>query len=160
MRKILEQPFDFEFVDIVYKINMYNYIGLPPDGFNEEKRNLYRQVSTASSYAEPMTKICVFLDAVDELEIMDNRLKWSKQEFSLASFLIGQKNLLTKDQPHFHSLDENERLGYYKKLQLRLKNQVLNEKVYSKGEYEWVLQHAVLNNENKDVLNIIKGFYF
>ena len=160
IKKILDQPFNFEFVDIIYRLKLDSHVGFPAEGFTEDKRNLYRQVSAISVYAQPMTKICVFLDSVDQLELMDNRLKWSKNEFRQASFLIGQKNLILKNEPLFHLKDENEKIEFYKKLQLRLKNAVLNEKIASKGEYEWILQLAILNNENKDIIDIIKSNYY
>ena len=103
-----------------------------------------------------MTKLIVLADSIDDVIKMDQRLKWSKQEFSLAMFLIklSEKVAMVKE-------DDLQRFEFYKRLMARTAFNLFgfNEIHRRVKTYEqaWVVQLAIFNNETSNLIERLNG---
>ena len=91
MAKIIDQKFNFEFFDLVYRLKIDKPMGLPACDFNQRAAR-YKAVAVHEN-AESLTKLAVLVDSPSEVTLIDNRLKLSKKEFEFLHFLVGQQML-------------------------------------------------------------------
>lgn len=86
-------------LELIYKLGLAQYIGLPPDGDVDEMMRVWQNVSERSP--KPMTVLAGLLHSPEEVEKMDLRLKVSKEEKTLALFLVKHRRELQKnaDEP-------------------------------------------------------------
>lgn len=81
---------------------IFNSLGLPPDGDLNELRQVWQ--NTKDLCPKPMTVLAALFHSQEEVEKMDLRLKVSKEEKTLALFLVKHRQQLRKDADQSHSL--------------------------------------------------------
>lgn len=86
-------------LELIYTLELAQYIGLPPDGNVEEMKQVWRNAKDHSP--KPMTILAALFHCPEEVEKMDLRLKVSKEEKTLALFLVKHRQELRKnpDEP-------------------------------------------------------------
>lgn len=86
-------------LELIYTLEVAQYIGLPPDGNVEEMKRVWRNAKDHSP--KPMTILAALFHCPGEVEKMDLRLKVSKEEKTLALFLVKHRQELRKnpDEP-------------------------------------------------------------
>lgn len=86
-------------LELIYTLDLAQYIGLPPDGNVEEMKQVWRNAKDHSP--KPMTILAALFHCPEEAEKMDLRLKVSKEEKTLALFLVKHRQELRKnpDEP-------------------------------------------------------------
>ncbi|KAM9813572.1 CCA tRNA nucleotidyltransferase 1, mitochondrial [Neosynchiropus ocellatus] len=89
-------------LELLHSLELAQYIGLPPDG-NVEEMNLVWESARHHS-PKPMTILSALLHSADEVEKMDARLKVSKEEKTLALFLVKHRRELCKNDDHPESV--------------------------------------------------------
>ncbi|XP_029907924.1 CCA tRNA nucleotidyltransferase 1, mitochondrial [Myripristis murdjan] len=86
----------------IYDLELAQYIGLPPDGNVEEMKRVWENAKDHSP--KPMTVLAALFRCPEEVEKMDVRLKVSREEKTLAVFLVKQRRELHKSQDDPDSL--------------------------------------------------------
>ncbi|KAG8007363.1 CCA tRNA nucleotidyltransferase 1 [Nibea albiflora] len=89
-------------LELIYNLDLAQYVGLPPDGNVEEMKRVWQNAKGHSP--KPMTILAALLHCPEEVEKMDIRLKVSKEEKSLALFLVKHRRELCKSQDEPDSL--------------------------------------------------------
>ncbi|XP_070815770.1 CCA tRNA nucleotidyltransferase 1, mitochondrial [Chaetodon trifascialis] len=89
-------------LDLIYRLELAQYIGLPLDGNVEEMKQVWQNARDHSP--KPMTILAALLHCPEEVEKMDIRLKVSKEEKNLPLFLIKYRRELRKSQDEPDSL--------------------------------------------------------
>ncbi|XP_049434726.1 CCA tRNA nucleotidyltransferase 1, mitochondrial [Epinephelus fuscoguttatus] len=89
-------------LELMYSLELAQYIGLPPDGNVEEMRRVCQNAEDHSP--KPMTILAALFSRPEEVEKMDLRLKVSKEERTLALFLIKHRRELRKSEDEPDSL--------------------------------------------------------
>lgn len=89
-------------LELIYSLGLAQYIGLPPDGDLEEMRQVWE--NSKNLCPKPMTVLAALFHSPDEVEKMDLRLKVSKEEKTLALFLVKYRQELLKDSSQPHSI--------------------------------------------------------
>lgn len=89
-------------LDLIYDLELAQYIGLPPHGDLVEMRRVWENSKHHSP--KPMTVLAALFHSPEEVEKMDLRLKVSKEEKTLALFLVKYRHELHKDSEQPHSL--------------------------------------------------------
>ncbi|KAM7402609.1 hypothetical protein PAMP_017832 [Pampus punctatissimus] len=86
-------------LELMYSLELAQYIGLPPDGNVEEMKRVWQKAKDHSP--KPMTILAALFHCPEEVEKMDMRLKVSKEEKNLALFLVKYRQELCKsdDEP-------------------------------------------------------------
>ncbi|XP_023122349.1 CCA tRNA nucleotidyltransferase 1, mitochondrial [Amphiprion ocellaris] len=86
-------------LELIYKLDLAQYIGLPPDGDVDEMKRVWRNAKDHSP--KPMTILAALFHCPEEVEKMDIRLKVSREEKNLALFLVRNRRELCKnvDEP-------------------------------------------------------------
>ncbi|XP_058487507.1 CCA tRNA nucleotidyltransferase 1, mitochondrial isoform X1 [Solea solea] len=86
-------------LELMYQLELAQYMGLPPDGNVEEMKHVWQKAKELSP--KPMTILAALFHCPEEVEEMDIRLKVSKEEKSLALFLVKYRRELckSKDEP-------------------------------------------------------------
>ncbi|XP_053301828.1 CCA tRNA nucleotidyltransferase 1, mitochondrial [Pleuronectes platessa] len=86
-------------LELMYKLELAQYIGLPPDGDVEEMKRVWQNAKDYSP--KPMTVMAALFHCPEEVEKMDLRLKVSREEKNLALFLVKHRRELckSKDEP-------------------------------------------------------------
>ncbi|XP_034441679.1 CCA tRNA nucleotidyltransferase 1, mitochondrial [Hippoglossus hippoglossus] len=86
-------------LELMYKLELAQYIGLPPDGDVEEMKQVWQNAKDHSP--KPMTVLAALFHCPEEVEKMDLRLKVSREEKNLALFLVKHRRELckSKDEP-------------------------------------------------------------
>ena len=103
-----------------------------------------------------MTKLTVLADSTDDVIKMDKRLKWSKQEFALAMFLVklSEKVAMVEE-------DDLQRFEFYKRLMARTKFNLFGfteiHKRVKTYDQAWVVQLAIFNNESPNLIERLTG---
>ncbi|XP_074529474.1 CCA tRNA nucleotidyltransferase 1, mitochondrial-like [Halichoeres trimaculatus] len=84
---------------LMYSLEVAQYLGLPPDGNVEEMKRVWQNAKDHSP--KPMTILASLLHCQEEVEKMDLRLKVSKEEKTLALFIVKHRRELCKreDEP-------------------------------------------------------------
>ncbi|XP_055364880.1 CCA tRNA nucleotidyltransferase 1, mitochondrial isoform X2 [Betta splendens] len=89
-------------LELMYTLELAQYIGLPPDGMVEEMKRVWQNAKDHSP--KPMTILAALFHSSEEVEKMDLRLKVSKEEKSLALFLVKYRQELRKSEDEPNSL--------------------------------------------------------
>ncbi|XP_072238938.1 CCA tRNA nucleotidyltransferase 1, mitochondrial isoform X2 [Leuresthes tenuis] len=89
-------------LELIYNLDLAQYIGLPPDGNVEEMKRVWQNAKGHSP--KPMTILAALFHCAEEVEKMDIRLKVSREEKNLALFLVKQRRELCKSQEEPDSL--------------------------------------------------------
>lgn len=82
-------------LELIYNLGLAQYIGLPPDGNLAEMQRVWENSKFHSP--KPMTVLAALFHSPEEVEKMDLRLKVSKEEKTLALFLVKYRQKLHKD---------------------------------------------------------------
>ncbi|XP_053724292.1 CCA tRNA nucleotidyltransferase 1, mitochondrial isoform X1 [Synchiropus splendidus] len=89
-------------LELLHSLELAQYIGLPPDGNVEEMKQVWENAKHHSP--KPMTILSALLHSAGEVEKMDARLKVSKEEKTLALFLVKHRRELCKNDDHPESV--------------------------------------------------------
>lgn len=89
-------------LELIYNLDLAQYIGLPPDGDVDEMKRVWRNAKDHSP--KPMTILAALLHRPEEVEKMDIRLKVSREEKNLALFLVKNRRELCKSEDEPDSL--------------------------------------------------------
>uniref|UniRef100_A0A3P8U930 tRNA nucleotidyl transferase, CCA-adding, 1 n=1 Tax=Amphiprion percula TaxID=161767 RepID=A0A3P8U930_AMPPE len=89
-------------LELIYKLDLAQYIGLPPDGDVDEMKRVWRNAKDYSP--KPMTILAALFHCPEEVEKMDIRLKVSREEKNLALFLVRNRRELCKSEDEPDSL--------------------------------------------------------
>lgn len=89
-------------LELMYSLELVQYLGLPPDGNVEEMKRVWRNAKDHSP--KPMTILASLLRSQEEVEKMDLRLKVSKEEKTLALFIVKHRQELCKSEDEPDSL--------------------------------------------------------
>ncbi|KAM9859820.1 CCA tRNA nucleotidyltransferase 1, mitochondrial isoform 2-T4 [Aulostomus maculatus] len=89
-------------LELMYNLELAQYIGLPPDGNVEEMKRVCQNTETHSP--KPMTILAALFHGPEEVEKMDIRLKVSREEKTLALFLVKHRKELCKSDSEANSL--------------------------------------------------------
>ncbi|XP_063767078.1 CCA tRNA nucleotidyltransferase 1, mitochondrial isoform X2 [Eleginops maclovinus] len=89
-------------LELMYSLDLAQYIGLPPDGNVEEMKRVWQKAKDHSP--KPMTVLAALFRRPEEVEKMDLRLKVSKEEKTLALFLVKNRLELCKSREEPDSL--------------------------------------------------------
>ncbi|XP_014908956.1 CCA tRNA nucleotidyltransferase 1, mitochondrial isoform X2 [Poecilia latipinna] len=81
-------------LELLYNLDLAQYIGLPPDGDVDEMKRVWRNASAHSP--KPMTVLAALFHGPDNVDKMDLRLKVSREEKTLALFLVKHRRTLHK----------------------------------------------------------------
>ncbi|KAM6947392.1 CCA tRNA nucleotidyltransferase 1, mitochondrial isoform 1-T2 [Lycodopsis pacificus] len=83
-------------LELMYSLELAQYIGLPPDGNVEEMKRVWQRAKDRSP--KPMTVLAALFRRPEEVEKMDIRLKVSREEKTLALFLVKHRRELRKSE--------------------------------------------------------------
>ncbi|XP_072308020.1 CCA tRNA nucleotidyltransferase 1, mitochondrial isoform X2 [Eucyclogobius newberryi] len=89
-------------LELLYKLGLAQYIGFPTDGDLEEMRRVWENSKRLSP--KPMTVLAALFHCSEEVDKTDLRLKVSKEEKTLALFLVKYRHELKKDSKQPHSI--------------------------------------------------------
>lgn len=89
-------------LELMYSLELVQYLGLPPDGNVEEIKRVWQKAKDHSP--KPMTILAALFRRPEEVERMDLRLKVSKEEKTLALFLVKYRQELCKSREEPDSL--------------------------------------------------------
>ncbi|KAM4612988.1 CCA tRNA nucleotidyltransferase 1, mitochondrial isoform 1-T2 [Polymixia lowei] len=89
-------------LELMYNLGLAQYIGLPPDGDIKEMNRVWQRAKDHSP--KPMTVLAALFRRPEEVEKMDLRLKVSREEKTLALFLVKHRRDLHKSQDEPDSL--------------------------------------------------------
>ncbi|XP_050930526.1 CCA tRNA nucleotidyltransferase 1, mitochondrial isoform X2 [Lates calcarifer] len=89
-------------LELMYRLELAQYMGLPPDGDVEEMKRVWQNAKDHSP--KPMTILAALLHSPEEVEKMDLRLKVSKEEKNLGLFLVKHRRELCKSEDGTDSL--------------------------------------------------------
>ncbi|XP_054881053.1 CCA tRNA nucleotidyltransferase 1, mitochondrial isoform X2 [Poeciliopsis prolifica] len=81
-------------LELLYNLDLAQYIGLPPDGDIDEMKRVWRNASPHSP--KPMTVLAALFHGPGDVDRMDLRLKVSREEKTLALFLVKHRRTLRK----------------------------------------------------------------
>lgn len=128
-----------------------------PEKIEESKKQHYQKVSDYK-LSNVMTKIACFAESVDDIIIIDSRLKWSRSDFGMATFIMAQKDRIE----NIENLSEKERLNVYLKLKTRLKMNLFGvteiHKRVTKFDESWATQLAIYLLEPEETVDKINDF--
>ncbi|XP_029287926.1 CCA tRNA nucleotidyltransferase 1, mitochondrial [Cottoperca gobio] len=99
LKKMVVNNHGAHLMELVYSLELAQYIGLPPDGNVEEVKRVWQ--ITKDHSPKPMTILAALFRRPEEVEKMDIRLKVSREEKTLALFLVKNRRELckSKDEP-------------------------------------------------------------
>ncbi|XP_068598751.1 CCA tRNA nucleotidyltransferase 1, mitochondrial [Brachionichthys hirsutus] len=83
-------------LELIYNLELAQYVGLPPDGNVEEMKRVWQNAKNLSP--KPMTIMAALLRGPEEVEKMDLRLKVSREEKNLSLFLLKYRRGLRKSE--------------------------------------------------------------
>ncbi|XP_020489532.2 CCA tRNA nucleotidyltransferase 1, mitochondrial isoform X1 [Labrus bergylta] len=89
-------------LELMYSLELAQYLGLPPDGNVKEMKRVWQ--NTKEHSPKPMTVLASLFHRPEEVEKMDLRLKVSREEKTLALFLVKHRRELLKNQDEPQSL--------------------------------------------------------
>lgn len=89
-------------LELIYNLELAQYIGLPPDGDLANMRQVWENSKNHSP--KPMTVLAALFPSPEVVEKMDLRLKVSKEEKTLALFLVKYRHELHKGIEHPDSI--------------------------------------------------------
>ncbi|KAK1796341.1 hypothetical protein P4O66_009410 [Electrophorus voltai] len=105
LKKMLVGNHAAHLLELIYELDLAQYIGLPAGGSVEEMKRVCQRVQGSSP--KPMTVLSALFRKLDDVERLDLRLKISREEKNLGFFLVKHRRDLIK------SRDEHEVLKPY-----------------------------------------------
>ncbi|XP_061902026.1 CCA tRNA nucleotidyltransferase 1, mitochondrial isoform X2 [Entelurus aequoreus] len=102
LKKIVVGNHAVQLLEMMYSLGLAQYIGLPPNGNVEEMKRVCQNAKGHSP--KPMTILAALCCFPEEVEKMDIRLKVSKEEKTLAQFLVKHRREICKDDDKPDSL--------------------------------------------------------
>nr|XP_046240699.1 CCA tRNA nucleotidyltransferase 1, mitochondrial [Scatophagus argus] len=102
LKKMVVNNHAAHLLELIYSLELAQYIGLPPDGNIEEMKRVWQNAKDHSP--KPMTILAALFHCPEEIEKMDIRLKVSKEEKNLALFLVKHRQELLKSPDESDSL--------------------------------------------------------
>ncbi|XP_073324478.1 CCA tRNA nucleotidyltransferase 1, mitochondrial [Pagrus major] len=102
LKKMVAGSHAAHLLELMYSMELAQYIGLPPDGNVEEMKQVWQNAKDHSP--KPMTILAALFQSPGEVEKMDIRLKVSREEKTLALFLVKYRRELCKSQDEPDSL--------------------------------------------------------
>ncbi|XP_054641120.1 CCA tRNA nucleotidyltransferase 1, mitochondrial [Dunckerocampus dactyliophorus] len=102
LKKIVVGNHAAQLLEMMYSLGLARYIGLPPDGNVEEMKRVWQNAKGRSP--KPMTILAALCCCPEEVDRMDIRLKVSKEEKTLAQFLVRYRRELCKNDDEPDSL--------------------------------------------------------
>uniref|UniRef100_A0A3P9JMM0 tRNA nucleotidyl transferase, CCA-adding, 1 n=1 Tax=Oryzias latipes TaxID=8090 RepID=A0A3P9JMM0_ORYLA len=94
LKKIVVGNHAAHLLELIYKMELAQYIGLPPGGDVEGMKVVWQNSKHLSP--KPITVLAALLRCPEEVEKMDIRLKMSREEKSLALFLVKHRRDLCR----------------------------------------------------------------
>ncbi|XP_057701342.1 CCA tRNA nucleotidyltransferase 1, mitochondrial isoform X2 [Corythoichthys intestinalis] len=95
LKKIVICHHAAELLEMMYSLGLAHYIGLPADGNIDEMKRVWQNAKDHSP--KPMTILAALCRCQQEVEKMDIRLKVSREERTLALFLVKYRQDLSKN---------------------------------------------------------------
>ncbi|XP_013864897.1 CCA tRNA nucleotidyltransferase 1, mitochondrial [Austrofundulus limnaeus] len=102
LRKMMVGNHAAHLLELIYDLELAQYIGLPPDGNVEEMKRVWQNAKDHSP--KPMTILAALFRCTEEVEKMDLRLKVSREERNLALFLVKHRRELCRSKEDPESL--------------------------------------------------------
>ncbi|XP_028302826.1 CCA tRNA nucleotidyltransferase 1, mitochondrial [Gouania willdenowi] len=102
LKKIMVGNHTAHLLELIYDLELSQYIGLPPGGDVDEMKRVWHNAKDHAP--KPMTILAALLQSKEEVEKMDVRLKVSREEKTLAQFLVRYKRDLCKNEEEPESL--------------------------------------------------------
>ncbi|KAM4740653.1 CCA tRNA nucleotidyltransferase 1, mitochondrial isoform 2-T2 [Anableps anableps] len=102
LKKIVVGNHAAHLLELIYALDLAQYIGLPPDGDVEEMTRVWQNAEAHSP--KPMTILAALFHSPEDVEKMDLRLKVSREEKTLALFLVKHRRALCKSDEEPDSL--------------------------------------------------------
>ncbi|XP_061779901.1 CCA tRNA nucleotidyltransferase 1, mitochondrial isoform X1 [Nerophis lumbriciformis] len=102
LKKIVVGNHAAQLLEMMYSLELAQYIGLPPNGNVEEMKRVCQNAEGHSP--KPMTILAALCCFPEEVDRMDIRLKVSKEEKTLAQFLVKHRREICKDDDKPDSL--------------------------------------------------------
>ncbi|XP_067359676.1 CCA tRNA nucleotidyltransferase 1, mitochondrial isoform X2 [Channa argus] len=96
LKKIVVASHASHLLELMYAMELAQYIGLPPDGDVEEMKRVWQNAKAHSP--KPMTILAALFHSSEEVDKMDLRLKVSREEKTLALFLVKYRRELRKSE--------------------------------------------------------------
>ncbi|XP_060724332.1 CCA tRNA nucleotidyltransferase 1, mitochondrial [Tachysurus vachellii] len=96
LKKMLVGNHAAHLLELIYELELAQYIGLPADVSMEEMKQVYKR--TEGSFPKPMTVLSAVLRGPEDVEKLDLRLKISREEKTLGLFLVKHRRDLVKGQ--------------------------------------------------------------
>ncbi|XP_017291321.1 CCA tRNA nucleotidyltransferase 1, mitochondrial [Kryptolebias marmoratus] len=96
LKKIVVGNHAAHLLELIYDLELAQYIGLPPDGDVDEMKRVWQNAKDRSP--KPMTILAALFRWSEEVEKMDIRLKVSREEKNLALFLVKHRRELRRNQ--------------------------------------------------------------
>jgi len=154
MAKIVAQPFHYEFFDLVYRLNIDQFMGLPKCDFRS-KATEYKSLSNQDN-VDVLTRLAVLFDTADQIEPLDHRLKLSKREFEFLHFLVGQRCHTRDNHPDFDTRTTGQKYEFYFKLKATIELKIWHSDVLSAhfniATGDWAQQLAIYLGEDDDLI--------
>ncbi|XP_012694085.2 CCA tRNA nucleotidyltransferase 1, mitochondrial [Clupea harengus] len=105
LKKMMTGNHAAHLVELIYELELAQYMGLPPEGNVEEMKRVWHCAQSLSP--KPMTFLSALLRSMDDVDKLDLRLRISKEEKTLGLFLVKHRRDLVKGQ------DDDNRLRPY-----------------------------------------------
>ncbi|XP_051562288.1 CCA tRNA nucleotidyltransferase 1, mitochondrial-like [Myxocyprinus asiaticus] len=102
LKKMLVGNHAGHLLELIYKLGLAQYIGLPADGNVGEMKQIWQRAHDSSP--KPMTILAALFRSQDEVERLDLRLKLSREEKNLGLFLVKYRRDLVKGQDEHDSI--------------------------------------------------------
>uniref|UniRef100_A0A1A7WET4 tRNA nucleotidyl transferase, CCA-adding, 1 n=1 Tax=Iconisemion striatum TaxID=60296 RepID=A0A1A7WET4_9TELE len=96
LKKIVAGNHAAHLLELIYDLDLAQYIGLPPGGDVDEMKHVWQNAKDLSP--KPMSILSALFHSAEEVEKMDIRLKVSREEKTLALFLIRHRRELCRNQ--------------------------------------------------------------
>lgn len=100
LKKLVTGNHAAHLLELLYELDLAQYMGLPPDGNIEEMKQVWKCAHSLSP--KPMTILSALFRSMDDVDKLDLRLRISKEEKTLGLFLVKQRRDLVKGQDDDH----------------------------------------------------------
>ncbi|XP_061544163.1 CCA tRNA nucleotidyltransferase 1, mitochondrial isoform X1 [Phycodurus eques] len=102
LKKVVVGHHASQLLEMMYSLGLAHYIGLPSDGNVDEMKRVWQNAKGHSP--KPMTILAALCRRPEEVERMDTRLKVSREEKTLAVFLVKYRQDLYKNDEDLDGL--------------------------------------------------------
>ncbi|XP_061583892.1 CCA tRNA nucleotidyltransferase 1, mitochondrial [Cololabis saira] len=147
-------------LELIYSLELAQYIGLPPDGDVEEMKRVWQHAKEHSP--KPMTVVAALFRCPEEVDRMDLRLKVSREEKTLVQFLLKHRRELCRGdgepdglRPFTDFIIDNRELDSHSKVCELLKYQ--GEEKLLQELLRWSIPHFPINGHDIRKMGISSG---